>query len=167
VISFAAHCIGHILLELIPPDAGTWAETVRDEIQTVIELGLVATAPLMRRTIPLGCVDAEKLPQVLANLVENARDALLEVPRERRLEIGLERSNGGARLVVADNGPGFGDGALPRVFEPFFSQKAHGTGLGLAIVRRTIEAHGGTISAEPAAAGGASFAIDLPLRGEA
>ena len=48
-------------------------------------------------------------------------------------------------------------------YEPFFSQKAHGTGLGLAIAKRTVEAHGGGITAACAEGTGLAFEITLPL----
>jgi signal transduction histidine kinase len=54
--------------------------------------------------------------------------------------------------------------ALGRLFEPFFTLKPQGTGLGLAIARRTIEAHGGRVTATPAAPHGMSFRIELPRR---
>src|SRR5581483_11997394 len=108
-------------------------------------------------------VDAEKLRQVVINLVENARDALATADGDRRLRVAARRSDGVAHLRIADTGPGIPPAVLARVFEPFFSLKENGTGLGLAIVKRTVEAHGGRIAAENAAGGGAVFAIDLPL----
>jgi signal transduction histidine kinase len=107
--------------------------------------------------------DREKLRQVLANLVDNAVDAVVTVPAaDRCLAIAVGTENGTARLEVRDNGPGITDDARARVFEPFFSQKPNGTGLGLAIARRTVEAHGGRIAAEPAPPRGTLFRVELP-----
>ena len=109
--------------------------------------------------------DREGLRQVVANLVDNAVEALGTLPDgDRRLAISVGRSDGTATLRVSDSGPGVPAEALPRVFEPFFSLKPTGTGLGLAIVRRTVEAHGGRVVAEPLAPRGVAFRIDLPLR---
>jgi signal transduction histidine kinase len=105
--------------------------------------------------------DREKLRQVLVNLVENALDALGDVP-ERRLDLAVERNGDRATLRVTDSGRGIPSDALPRVFEPFFSTKETGTGLGLAIVRRIIDAHGGRITAEPGLPRGTTFRVDLP-----
>jgi len=69
---------------------------------------------------------------------------------------------GAVAVTVADRGPGIPPEALGRVFEPYFTTKAHGTGLGLAIVRQTILDHGGTITAENAPEGGAVFTVTLP-----
>jgi two-component system, NtrC family, sensor histidine kinase PilS len=66
------------------------------------------------------------------------------------------------RLVVRDSGPGVRPEDLPRVFDPFFTRRSGGTGLGLAMVHRAVEAHGGTVLADGAPAGGARFTIYLP-----
>jgi signal transduction histidine kinase len=110
-----------------------------------------------------GRVDHDKLRQVLVNLLENARDALCTGNGERRVTVDLERHNGRALVRVTDSGPGIAKDDLPHLFEPFFSRKPDGTGLGLAIVRRTVEAHGGRITATPGQERGMRFEIDLPL----
>jgi signal transduction histidine kinase len=106
-------------------------------------------------------VDRDKLRQVLLNLLENAVDAL--DGRERgAVEIAVRGCAGRVTIAVQDDGPGVDPELLPRLFEPFFSLKAHGTGLGLAIVKQTVEAHGGAISARPAGAGG-GLVLDIEL----
>jgi two-component system nitrogen regulation sensor histidine kinase NtrY len=67
------------------------------------------------------------------------------------------------RVAITDRGPGIAPDAVGRVFEPYFTTKAHGTGLGLAIVRQTILDHGGTITAGNAPGGGAVFTVTLPV----
>jgi signal transduction histidine kinase len=66
------------------------------------------------------------------------------------------------RVAIADRGPGLAPDAAARVFEPYFTTKAHGTGLGLAIVRQTVLDHGGSITAANAPGGGAVFTLILP-----
>ncbi len=63
--------------------------------------------------------------------------------------------------MVADNGPGFDEQVLARVFEPYVTTKATGTGLGLAIVKKIIEEHGGKISVTNQREGGARITILL------
>ncbi len=120
--------------------------------------------------------DPERLRQVLINLVENAADALRDAPPPRRLTVSVAGaaagtpaagtpaagSDTGATLAVRDSGPGVAGDVLPRIFDPFFSQKAQGTGLGLAIARRIVEAHGGRIEAEADPGGGMVFRVELP-----
>jgi signal transduction histidine kinase len=75
----------------------------------------------------------------------------------------------GTDLVVGfrDDGPGMDEETRARVFEPFYTTKATGTGLGLAIVRQAVEGHGGSVTVESPAGGGAAFAIRIPGAKEA
>src|SRR5918996_247963 len=71
----------------------------------------------------------------------------------------------GGEVLVRDHGPGIDDSDLPHVFDRFYRAPAArgvpGSGLGLAIVRKVAEAHGGSVSAEPAPGGGARFRFRL------
>ena len=94
----------------------------------------------------------------------NAFEAMSAMrPDARRLVIHAG-SNGNGEIVVSvrDSGPGFPEGMVEQLFEPFFSTKAEGTGMGLAISRSIIEAHGGTLSGENCDNGGACFTVCLP-----
>jgi signal transduction histidine kinase len=106
--------------------------------------------------------DRDKLERVLVNLAENALDAMAEAP-ERRLRLAVATDNGTVATRISDSGPGVPADALPRLFEPFYSRKPSGTGLGLAIAKRTIDAHGGRIGAEPEPGGGLALTIELPI----
>jgi two-component system sensor histidine kinase HupT/HoxJ len=67
-------------------------------------------------------------------------------------------------LAVEDNGPGIPEENLSRVFDPFFTTKpvGQGTGLGLSISYGIATDHGGTLSAETPAGGGARLVLELP-----
>jgi signal transduction histidine kinase len=125
-------------------------------VRVVLDAGTAVTARAER----------ERLRQVLINLIENACDAMAAGPPATRA-LTVTVANGGAAGVVrvVDSGPGVPTEALAHLFEPFYSTKPHGTGLGLAIARRTVEAHGGRLTAHPAATGMA-FEIELPLAEE-
>lgn len=110
--------------------------------------------------------DANRLQQVLINLIGNAADAMGD-RSERRLEIdcdGSEGADGDVVLAVADTGCGLPETVLDRLFEPFFTTKAEGEGLGLglAISRDIVRSFGGELRAENRAGGGARFVIVLP-----
>jgi chemotaxis methyl-accepting protein methylase len=91
-----------------------------------------------------------EIEQVVVNLIQNAIDALSTVPAHRRqIQVGTSFVPAGeARIIVADNGPGFAPGTEGRVFEPFFTTKATGLGMGLTICRATVTNHGGRLWAE-------------------
>src|SRR5262249_47093596 len=111
--------------------------------------------------------DADKVRQLVMNLLENALDALAAVEGSRQIDVAVAGVNGHAALAIEDNGPGVPADALPRLFEPFFSLKPHGTGLGLAIAKRTVDAHGGRLAATPNQHGGLRIDVELPLAGAA
>jgi signal transduction histidine kinase len=107
--------------------------------------------------------DADKLRQVLVNLVRNAAEA---AGHGGAVAVHLAERDGAAEVAVEDSGPGVASESRDRLFEPFFTTKPRGTGLGLAVSRAIARAHGGDLAAGAAGAGGARFALTLPLRRE-
>ena len=110
-------------------------------------------------------VDAQRIEQVLANLLENAmRHAVPPGP----VTLTARADGAFAVLSVADAGPGVPANALPRLFDRLYrveaarTRAAGGAGLGLSICKSIVEAHGGTIRAQAAAAGGLEIVITLP-----
>jgi nitrogen fixation/metabolism regulation signal transduction histidine kinase len=106
--------------------------------------------------------DPAQLRQVIHNLIQNAQDALAG-RRDPRIELRTEMAGDRARLCVVDNGGGFAESILKRVFEPYVTTKPKGTGLGLAIVKKIIEEHHGTVSIENRPQSGAAVTVALPL----
>jgi signal transduction histidine kinase len=103
---------------------------------------------------------AQKLRQVILNLVKNAAEAS---GPGGRVEVTVSAApDGGARVDVDDTGPGLSSEARARLFEPFFTTKEAGTGLGLAVSQGIVQAHGGALSAGESPAGGARFTMRLP-----
>ena len=117
-------------------------------------------------SLPPVYADADRLVEVLLNLIENA---LRHSPTGGTVEISAEIEDSFVRLSVADSGPGVVPEERERIFERFYrldsarSSAAGGTGLGLAIVKALVEAHGGTIRVEGGPAGGAVFSFTLPI----
>jgi signal transduction histidine kinase len=118
--------------------------------------------------LPLVNGDGAQLRLLVLNLVLNGLDAVGQIPSGPRLvRIRTRLTDGHVELTVSDTGPGLAQEDLPRLFESFFTTKPDGLGLGLSIVRSIVQAHGGHVSAENNAVGGASFRVRLPalLRG--
>jgi C4-dicarboxylate-specific signal transduction histidine kinase len=110
--------------------------------------------------------DLVQLQQVLLNLIMNAMDAMSSVPVTQRIVAISTRGNsiGTLEVCVTDRGTGIQSIARDRIFEPFYTTKAHGLGLGLAICSTIVEAHGGTIELANADGGGAIARLSLPAQ---
>lgn len=111
--------------------------------------------------------DSTMLRQVIHNLLQNAQDALSNVPNAS-IVIETKISGSMLMLTVQDNGTGFPADMLQHAFEPYITSKPHGTGLGLAIVKKIVEEHKGSIRIENNHAkstqqAGAMVSIHLPL----
>jgi two-component system nitrogen regulation sensor histidine kinase NtrY len=114
--------------------------------------------------IPPVLADPESLKRALANLIDNAAEAMQSsLLREMTIETGLIEGHTTAEIVVADTGHGLNDEMRERLFLPYFSTKQRGTGLGLAIASKIIQEHSGAIRAEQNTPAGARFIIELPL----
>jgi two-component system, NtrC family, nitrogen regulation sensor histidine kinase NtrY len=118
--------------------------------------------------LPGVMADAEAIKRALANLVDNAAEAMQDVVfREIEISTALVASREAVEIVVADTGPGVTQELKERLFLPYFSTKKRGTGLGLAIVSRIIEDHHGSIRVEENKPAGTKFVVELPVVSEA
>jgi signal transduction histidine kinase len=110
--------------------------------------------------------DAERLTQVVRNLVENA---LMHTPAGTQVEVRLAQVDGCAQLTVADNGPGIAPEHLPYLWDRFYrvdkarSRVKDSTGLGLPIVEYIAEAHDGSATVTSTLGQGTTFTVLLPL----
>jgi two-component system nitrogen regulation sensor histidine kinase NtrY len=117
--------------------------------------------------LPLAMADPEAIKRALANLIDNAAEAMQDSRvREIHITTALLESRDGLEIVIADTGHGIDREVKEKLFLPYFSTKKRGTGLGLAIVRRIIEDHHGAIRVEENRPAGAKFLVELPLAGE-
>jgi len=112
-------------------------------------------------SLPTVIGDAVQLRQVVHNLLQNAQDALADT-KEPRIVVESDRRGEAVRFSITDNGSGFPENLMKRVFEPYVTTKPKGTGLGLVIVKKIVEEHGGEVSIANAAPRGATVTITLP-----
>jgi signal transduction histidine kinase len=107
------------------------------------------------------CIRSQ-IDQVFLNLLANAAQAITG-PGVITIETRAEDSF--AVVVIADTGPGISADVIGKVFDPFFTTKpvGEGTGLGLSISYEIVKKHGGELSVESPAGGGARFTVRLPL----
>lgn len=110
--------------------------------------------------------DAERLRQVLVNLLDNA---VRHTPPNGRIRVCVRRRGSEAELEVADSGPGIPPEHLPRLFDRFYrveaarDRQSGGSGLGLAIVKHLAETYGGRVRAESPPGQGARFVVTFPV----
>lgn len=149
-----------------PVDLGRVAAEVVSDLETSIEKsgGRVDIGPL-----PTIDADPLQMRQLLQNLIGNAlKFARPGVAPTVRVRAAAADDGGAVELSVADDGIGFDEKYLDRIFNVF--QRLHGrgeyegTGIGLAVCRRIAERHGGTITARSRPGEGATFVVTLPAR---
>src|SRR6266852_1027672 len=122
----------------------------------------------LAKNLPKVMADPEAIKRALANLVDNAAEAMQgSMLREIQISTSLVASRDAVEITVADTGHGVTQELKERLFLPYFSTKKRGTGLGLAIVSRIIEDHHGSIRVEENEPVGTRFVVELPVAAEA
>ncbi len=125
----------------------------------------------MQPGLPDVWIDADRITQVLNNLIGNA---IRYTPAGGTITVGASvlPPGGSLRISVTDSGPGIDPSALPYVFDRFYradksrTRASGGSGLGLAIVKQLVEAHGGSVSAESPVHQGHGTRISFTLPGQ-
>lgn len=122
------------------------------------------------KPVPMVAVEANRMHQVLGNLLTNAEEAM---PEGGTVTVTLGQSDSDVRLTFSDTGCGIEPKHLPLVFEPFFTTKGllaggdkANPGLGLSIVHGIVTEMGGTISVKSRLGESTEFAIALPPQGQ-
>lgn len=106
-------------------------------------------------------MDPQSLRQVLINLFQNARQAMVH---GGKLSVIVTTTAGRVAIDVHDSGPGLGETAITQIFEPFFSTREDGVGMGLAVVKGLVESSNGSISCgKSELLGGMKFRVEFPL----
>jgi two-component system, NtrC family, nitrogen regulation sensor histidine kinase NtrY len=122
---------------------------------------------LLAPNLPRVMADPEAMKRALANLVDNAAEAMQgSMLREIQISTSLVASRDAIEVAVSDTGHGVTQELKERLFLPYFSTKKRGTGLGLAIVNRIIEDHRGSIRVEENRPVGTKFVVELPVASE-
>ncbi len=114
--------------------------------------------------LPPVLADPEVIRRALANLIDNAAEAMQgSLLRVLGVYTALSEDGAAVEVTVSDTGHGLTDEIRERLFLPFYSTKHRGTGLGLSIAAKIVQEHGGSISAESNTPKGARFILRLPL----
>ncbi|XHH09725.1 MAG: ATP-binding protein [Candidatus Bathyarchaeia archaeon] len=156
----------------IVKDLIDYSTDIRLELETTTPQKLVQTAigyipppvniqvvDVVDQTIPFK-VDAPKICRSFINIIKNAYDAM---PNGGTLTISTKRVYRKIVFNFTDTGQGMTPEVLDKIWSPLFTTKAKGMGFGLAISKRSVEAHGGKISAESQHKKGTTIKVELPL----
>ena len=120
----------------------------------------------VEKELPEVRADADRVGQVLANLLTNANKYS---PEGAKVRLTAQRNGSQVEFAVSDDGPGLGEEELDHVFERFWraqsgeTQEVGGTGLGLAIAKSLVELHQGEITADSVPGKGTTFRFTLPV----
>jgi nitrogen fixation/metabolism regulation signal transduction histidine kinase len=137
-------------------------------VEDVLALYENSAAPIAARLaagLPAVWADSAQMRQVIHNLVQNAQDALESAVANGvrpAIEVRTELAGDRVRLAVSDNGGGFPEELMARIFEPYVTTKPRGMGLGLAIVKKIVDEHHGSVAIENRPNRGASVSVLLP-----
>jgi two-component system, NtrC family, sensor histidine kinase HydH len=108
-------------------------------------------------------IDPAQLRQAIDNLLRNAIEA---TPAGGNVAVVARSTGKGHAIEVRDTGAGIPAEDLPRIFDLYFTTKAHGTGVGLAVTHQIVSAHGGTIEVDSKPGAGTRMTIRLPASPE-
>jgi len=159
--------VGELSLELLPvPVDSILMEIDRTSIALLQDKNIKLEINKISPQVYI-VVDANRIIQVIRNLIENA---VRYSPEKSTITIAVETQNAQlVRFSIQDQGPGVPQPELPKIFDRFYrvepsrTRDQYGAGLGLAIARSIIEKHGGTIHAESPPGEGLKVIFTLPL----
>ena len=135
------------------------------EVLALYEQTRIPINSRLATALPAVAADPIQIRQVIHNLVQNAQDALenrKEALAEPLIEVRTEAAGDRVLLAISDNGGGFPEDLMARIFEPYVTTKPRGTGLGLAIVKKIVDEHHGSVTIENRPRQGASVKVLLP-----
>ena len=159
----------HLTADLLEFARSGAIRVVPSDPRAVIERAVQSTEPSridvdVARAPAQWPLDADRMHQVLANMLDNA---LAVTSPPDRVQVTASFGDGCLVFTVRDRGPGVPASERHQIFEPFHTTKTRGTGLGLAVAKRIVEMHGGSVNVRDADGGGALFRICVPGRADA
>lgn len=154
-----------LTLDLAPTDLNRVADDVVNLLRPSAPRHAFALA--LDPDLPIVLADADRLAQVVTNLVGNA---IKYAPAGGTITLTTRRLEDRVRLLVRDEGVGIAPDMLERIFEPYVriraaGQAVTGSGLGLPIARHLVALHGGRLWAEREPGRGSTFVVELPIGG--
>ena len=155
---------GRLALDLQPAAACDLLQAACERMRLQAQRAGVGLKVECAASLPPVRVDAQRLEQLLVNLIHNA----VKFTRPGGEVVLLAETEPGAvRFEVRDTGVGIPADDLPRIFERFYksdrARSGGGTGLGLSIARHIVEAHRGRIWARSEEGRGSSFFFSIPV----
>lgn len=156
---------GQVALTRRPTCLNELASTVAENMRPLAAARGVHLEHLAGRPVSAP-VDAERLQQVMVNLVDNA---IRFTPAGGSVRLGVADAGECAELIVSDSGPGIPEEDIPRIFDRFYKAdrarvRNGGTGLGLSIADHIVRLHGGAIRVWSREGFGTTFTVALPKR---
>lgn len=137
-------------------------ELVREAMQTLEGLAQQKNVMINADLNAADCLVSVEHPSVVSALVAILENAIQSSAAGQTVHIASLASYLRGQVRIEDSGPGIAPDMLPRLFEPFATNRVTGTGLGLAIAQNAIRNHRGEINAQNKAEGGALFTVALP-----
>jgi two-component system sensor histidine kinase HydH len=125
-----------------------------------LELRHIAVEVELGRELATARLDADRIKQVLVNLLMNAMEA---ADAGGRIRVATRAAPAAVQLEVANTGPPIPPEVVATMFAPFTTTKQEGTGLGMAVVQQILAEHGGSIAVRTEPPWGSVFTIRLPL----
>jgi len=166
LLDLARSDAGKLRIEPEPTPVEPLAQRVGRQMRPHFEERSQSFAVSVEKDLPEVDADADRIAQVLANLLTNANKYAQE---GADVKLAATRVGDEIEFAVSDNGPGLGEEELEHVFDRFWraqsgeTQEVGGTGLGLAIAKSLVDLHGGAISANSTQGEGATFRFVLPI----
>jgi signal transduction histidine kinase len=168
LLDLARSDAGKLRIDPSPTPAATLVQRVGRQMRPNFEEKKQRLTVSVEKGLPKVNADADRIGQVIANLLTNANRYAEEGARVR---LSASRNGKNVEFAVADNGPGLAADEVDHVFERFWraksgeTQEVGGTGVGLAIVKSLVELHGGRIGVESTEGKGTTFTFTLPIAG--